>query len=61
MRLELVQRVVPEQTVRRLRADIRQHPAERVRATVPELFAHRQQDVFRVRPGEREEVHVHPR
>lgn len=58
--MELVQRMVPEQAVRRLRPDQRQHPAERVRATVAQLFARRQQNVLRLRPGERQEVHVHP-
>lgn len=60
MRLELVQRMVPEQAVRRLRADLRQHPAERVGAAVAQLFTRCQQDVLRVRPGECQAVHVHP-
>jgi len=60
VRLELVQRMVPEQAVRRLRADLRQHPAERVGVAVTQLFARRQQDVLRVRPGERQAVYMHP-
>jgi len=52
--------MVSEQTVRRLCADLRQHPTQRVRAVVAQLFARGEQNVFRVRPGEREEVHVHP-
>jgi len=60
VRLELVQRMVPEQAVRRLRADLREHTAQRVRAAVAQLFARGEQDVFRLRSGEREEVHVYP-
>lgn len=52
--------MVPEQAVRRLCADTRQHPAQRVRAAAAQLFARGQQDVLRVRPGKRQEVHVHP-
>lgn len=53
--------MVPEQAVRWLRPDLRQYPAEWVGAAVAQLFARRQQDVLRVRPGERQAVHVHPR
>jgi len=61
VRLELVQRMVPEQAVRWLRSDLRQHPAERVGAVVAQLFTRRQQDVLRVRPRERQAVYVHQR
>lgn len=60
VRLELVQRMVPEQAFWRMRSDLRQHPAKRIGAAVAQLFTYREQDVLRFRPGERQEVHVHP-
>lgn len=60
VRLEFVQRVVSEQAVGWLRSDLRQHPAQRVGAAAQQLFTRGEQDVFRVRSGECQAVHVHP-
>lgn len=52
--------MVPEQTIGGLRSNLREHPAQRVRAAAAQLFTYREQNVFWIRPGKRQKVHVHP-